>query len=254
MTWKAIGKSVAGTSHIAVEKPCEDALCYTVAKNAWSAEALVCCVSDGAGSAAYASAASTHIATRAAELLEHVFLEDTFSEASVFKVAETIYDELQQMAEENGVPISEYAATMLACVLTPETSVFLQIGDGAIVRKNETGAYQLIWWPQTGEYHNTTFFLVDNANMPNLKVLITDDRTTEVALLTDGLQMLALSVETQNAHQPFFDGLFAPLRHAADADKISVLNGKLEEWLNSAAINNRTDDDKTLFLATRLAP
>lgn len=254
MMWKAIGKSIAGTSHIAVNKPCEDALSFTVATNDKEEEALLCCISDGAGSASHAATASNLVATRATELLERTIRENQITEATVYKVAETIYDELQQMASENNTPISEFAATMLACVITPRTSAFLQIGDGAIVRKNETGNYHLIWWPQTGEYHNTTFFLVDDEHMPNLKVLITDEPTAEVALLTDGLQMLALSVETQNAYQPFFEGLFAPLRHATDKDKISLLNGKLKEWLNSPAINNRTDDDKTLFLATRLAP
>lgn len=254
MTWKAIGKSITGTSHIAVDKPCEDALWFTISTNEKGNEALICCVSDGAGSASHAGVASDLIARRATELLERAFKEDVVTEAAVYKVAETIYEELKQMAEENDVPIVEYAATMLACMITPEQSTFLQIGDGAIVRKNENGIYQLVWWPQTGEYHNTTFFLVDDEHMPNLKVLITDDATAEVALLTDGLQMLALSMDSHNAHQPFFEGLFTPLRHATDNNKISVLNSKLEEWLNGAAINNRTDDDKTLFLATRLDP
>ena len=42
------------------------------------------------------------------------------------------------------------------------------------------------------------------------------------------------------------------LRMADNNEKINVLNRKLEEYLNGRQINERTDDDKTLFLATRL--
>jgi hypothetical protein len=74
----------------------------------------------------------------------------------------------------------------------------------------------------------------------------------EVAIFTDGLQMLALNMESRTVHQPFFSDLFRYLRMANDADKVSILNGKLATYLDSPGINGRTDDDKTLFLATRL--
>jgi hypothetical protein len=39
---------------------------------------------------------------------------------------------------------------------------------------------------------------------------------------------------------------------ADSADKTEMLNKRLAEYLDSTQINERTDDDKTLFLATRL--
>ena len=254
MMWKAIGKSVTGTSHMAAGRGCEDALNLSLSTGENGEEVLLCCISDGAGSAQYAAYASSHIARRCVELMEEMCMHGDISEAAIFNIAEVIFNELQNEAAHTGSPLEEYAATILACAVTKSKSAFLQIGDGAIVRKGDGGNYQLAWWPHSGEYHNTTSFLVDDANMPNLKVLVTDDPVNEIAMLTDGLQMLALSTETRAAHAPFFEGLFAPLRHATDQRKLETLNEKLGEWLNSPAINNRTDDDKTLFLATRLSP
>ena len=245
---------MTGTSHVAAGKDCEDALSFSLSTSKDGEEVLLCCVSDGAGSAQHAAYASSVITRRCLELMEDMCAQGAISEAAAFNIAEIIYSELQDEATHTGTPLEEYAATMLACAVPNNKSAFLQIGDGAIVRRGEAGGYQLAWWPHSGEYHNTTSFLVDDANMPNLNVLVTDDPVHEIALLTDGLQMLALSTETRAAHEPFFEGLFAPLRHAGDPTRLGMLNEKLAEWLNSTAINNRTDDDKTLFLATRLSP
>ena len=141
---------------------------------------------------------------------------------------------------------------MLGCFITNKNAVFFQIGDGAIVRNDGTGHYVTIWWPQNGEYLNSTSFLIDDKNFGNLQVTILDEKIDEVALITDGLQQLTLNTETEQVHQPFFKSLFSLLRTADDEKKISILNQKLIEYLRSDQINNRTDDDKTLFLATRL--
>lgn len=251
MIWKAIGKSETGTSHLATGKGCEDALNFVTLCDNDGNELLICCVSDGAGSATKAAYASTYIANRGVALLSNTCLEGNISEAALYSIAETIYTELKYESTQAEQPIEEYAATMLACVLTADRSVFMQIGDGAIVRKTDGGTYQVIWWPHSGEYHNTTAFLVDDENMANLHVMIMDEATLEVSMFTDGLQMLALSTETRNAHPPFFEGLFMPLRQASDEHKLNILSTKLSAWLNSESINARTDDDKTLFLATR---
>jgi len=73
----------------------------------------------------------------------------------------------------------------------------------------------------------------------------------EIAIFTDGLQLLTLNNESLSVHQPFFQDLFKWLRMATQEEHLQVLGRKLGEYLNSEPINNRTDDDKTLFLATR---
>ena len=168
-------------------------------------------------------------------------------------VAENIFDALANLAVERSVEINEFSCTFLGCVLLPEKSIFFQIGDGAIIRDDGSNGYAAIWWPQNGEYSNTTAFLIDDINFPNLKITTVNERINEVAIITDGLQHLTLNNETSSVHGPFFSDLFKWLRLATKAEEIDILNNKLEEFLSGLMINSRTDDDKTLFLATTLS-
>lgn len=251
MIWKAIGKSVVGSSHIATGKGCEDAIAYEELSSK-NGNTLICCISDGAGSATYAGYAAQYTVAKANELMREIVQQEAeLTEALIYTIAEGIYLGLEQEATQQGVAMCEYACTLLGCIITEGTSAFFQVGDGAIIRNDEADGYCTVWWPQNGEYHNTTYFITDDNNFANLHVLITDTPIQEVGLLTDGLQMLALNMETTSVHQPFFRDLFTFLRQADTDDKTAVLNRKLAEFLDSERINLRTDDDKTLFLATR---
>jgi muconolactone delta-isomerase len=253
MMWKAIGQSVIGSSHIATGKGCEDAIAYEEL-NGKNGSTLVCCISDGAGSAAHSGFAAQFAVSKASELIREIVLhEPELTEALIYTVAEGVYHGLEQQAAQQNVPMCEYACTLLGCIITEKTSAFFQVGDGAIIRNDHADGYCTIWWPQNGEYHNTTYFITDDNSFANLHILLTDTPVHEVALLTDGLQMLALNMESTSVHQPFFRDLFTFLRQADTDDKVAVLNRKLAEFLNSDRINLRTDDDKTLFLATRQA-
>lgn len=253
MMWKVIGQSVIGTSHLAANKSCEDAIAYKVVSTANNETALICCVSDGAGSAAYAEEASAMATQKAVELLEeNILAEKDIDNSTVLSVAENIYDALANLAEERGVELNEFSCTFLGCILLEEKSVFFQIGDGAIIRDDGNNGYAAIWWPQNGEYSNTTVFLVDDINFPNLKITTVNERINEVAIITDGLQHLTLNNETSSVHGLFFSDLFKWLRMATKPEEIDILNSKLKEFLSSQMISGRTDDDKTLFLATTL--
>jgi len=253
MIWKAIGQSVIGTSHLGTNKSCEDAIAYKIVSTANNETALICCISDGAGSAAYAEEASAIATQKAVELLEeYVVAGKDVDNSTVISVAENIHDVFANLAEERSVEINEFSCTFLGCILLPEKSVFFQIGDGAIIRDDGNNGYAAIWWPQNGEYSNTTVFLVDDTNFPNLKITTVNDCINEVAIITDGLQHLTLNNETSSVHGPFFSDLFKWLRMATRPEEIDILNNKLKEFLSSPMINSRTDDDKTLFLATTL--
>jgi hypothetical protein len=58
---------------------------------------------------------------------------------------------------------------------------------------------------------------------------------------------------TQSVHSPFFDKIFAPVRALDGPGYSEELSSKLETYLSSPLICERTDDDKTLLLASRLA-
>jgi hypothetical protein len=67
------------------------------------------------------------------------------------------------------------------------------------------------------------------------------------------LQTIALNYQRQRAHEPFFKGLFAPLRTAEEGCS-RELSLSLVAFLSSQRVNEKTDDDKTLVLASRRDP
>ncbi|WP_316747564.1 PP2C family serine/threonine-protein phosphatase [Pedobacter gandavensis] len=252
MIWKIIGQSVIGTSHIQSGKTCEDSLHYTVFPISEGEEGLICFVSDGAGSAKYAAKASAAAVNKGVEFAQDIMTNEIeLNDQNLLQLAEKIYDHLNSLALEEREPKNEFSCTLLGFILLPNRAGFIQIGDGAIVRSDESDFFTPIWWPQNGEYQNSTTFLIDDPNLSNLKTKIIEERISEIGIFTDGLQMLTLNNETESVHQPFFNNLFPWLRKAKEAEHISILNNKLIEYLSGDIINRRTDDDKTLLLATR---
>jgi hypothetical protein len=69
--------------------------------------------------------------------------------------------------------------------------------------------------------------------------------------LSDGLQTMALSFAERAAHRPFFLPMFRKLRSARPGDGLPAA---LHRFLESPAVSQRSDDDKTLLLATRVPP
>jgi hypothetical protein len=73
----------------------------------------------------------------------------------------------------------------------------------------------------------------------------------EIALLSDGIEPLVLHYASQTVHAPFFNRMFGPVRRSEVIGEDRALSQNLEGYLASPAILERTDDDKTLVLATR---
>ena len=148
--------------------------------------------------------------------------------------------------------IQEFACTLLAAIVRNEQALYFHLGDGAIVesRCGENDLYRCASWPQHGEYANTTHFLTDTDAASKIVVELKNYRVDEVALFTDGLQNLVLDYRTQSAHSPFFAPLFGWLRPRPRGYS-QEMSDSLCSYLNSEKFNARTDDDKTLLLATR---
>lgn len=250
--WKVLNQSVRGTGHARSDLPCQDA--ELVARfgmpDAPDAYLVVAC-SDGAGSASRADEGAT-MACRAAieavsnDLAQEVTLQDVTVEAPS-RWVEAVHRALIGIADLADEPPREYACTLLIAVLGHDVTVCVQIGDGAIVRSDGEHCAP-VFWPDNGEYANTTTFVTDPrcATLAQVAVL---ERVDELAVFTDGLQQLALNQATRSAHDPFFLPMFRALRAAERPDDLQV---PLRRFLSSEPVNERTDDDKTLVLATRL--
>ena len=109
-------------------------------------------------------------------------------------------------------------------------------------------------WPQHGEYANTTLFVTDAVARAAFEFCAHPHVVDEVAVFTDGIESLVLHFATKSVHSVFFDTMFAPVRRLAAAGIDRALSDRLAEYLDSPPVCERTDDDKTLLLASRAGP
>ena len=112
------------------------------------------------------------------------------------------------------------------------------------------GALGVVFWPQSGEYLNTTSFLTSPDFQERLQVRLVQGGFTDVALFTDGVERLALQFDSLTPHAPFFHPLFEGVRAIQDVDALAE---DLKRFLESDSVTKMNDDDKTLLLACRIA-
>ncbi|MEO5822813.1 MAG: PP2C family serine/threonine-protein phosphatase [Vicinamibacteraceae bacterium] len=246
--WRHLAASIQGAAHVRNGVPCQDS--SVVTDLAADAGLLLACA-DGAGSA---TCADVGAATACRALVDAVgrFTDaggriDTLTQDVAATWLDDIRAAIQAQADAASLTPRDFACTLVAALVGDTSSAFLQIGDGAIVTASPTAA-EVVFWPEQGEYANTTYFVTGADAHKRLRLDVRPTPVHDVALFTDGLQHIALRYETRAPHQPFFDPMFARLR--AD-DAWPGLGGALASFLRSDAISTRTDDDCTLVLACR---
>jgi hypothetical protein len=217
------------------------------------AETLVACVADGAGSAKFSDIGSAIACNAILEFIatyrETIGSFDELSSDDVLLWCDEIRRRIQSDANLRGCTPRDLATTLCVAIVGPTSSSFFQIGDGAIIAGHH-GVYGVVFWPQSGEFANSTNFITSNEYRERLEFRRVQTRISELALFTDGLERLALRFDAQTPHVPFFQPLFHALKTSSNVEK---LNDGLRSFLSSESVKNRSDDDKTLILATRCA-
>lgn len=256
-TWKIIAASVEGTSHREKNAPCQDSFSWR--KIGFGEEILIVVASDGAGSALKggegARLACQTILQEARALTEASFSIQRLDHTQIVDWIRLLNAQFKILAEKENLKKEDFACTLLLAIIQAETAFFLQIGDGAIVYDRD-GEYRLFTVPQQGEYANSTNFVTDEDALDVLKFEKIEAPIEELAIFTDGLQRIALDYQTLTPHSPFIRPMLSPLKSLSPKDKslyvkIKNLQKQLAKYLDSPKINERTDDDKTLILASR---
>lgn len=257
--WRFTSTSVKGTSHIESNIPCQDFSLCKLVKNEHGNDFLVLAASDGAGSAIYSDEGSRlvceYFMEKLTRYIEQGWTLDRTDEdivRQIFILARHAAQTIKRAAKKRGVEKREFAATLVLAIVGENKSIFLQLGDGGIViNTTTTENYEPVFWPQSGEYANMTYFITDDSAIKNLQFKIVNQTVNDIALFTDGIQGLALKYDTQSAYPPFFRPQFEYLRQVSEVD-LQLVKDQLGAFLNSKPVNDRTNDDKTLILACRL--
>jgi hypothetical protein len=252
--WRFARASIVGTSHHANGLPCQDYHACRVLFYSSGDPVLVAAVSDGAGSAKKADKGAEIVCQT---LLEQVEVHVSSQRMPIGISADighiwfnAVRNAIAWQADEDQCELRDYACTMLLAVLEPARSLFMQIGDGAMVTSDNSTEWSWVFWPARGEFANTTYFVTDR-NAPDHIKIETGDVIDEIALFTDGIEPLVLHYASRTVHSPFFTQIFAPVRTSSIAGEDADLSEQLRLYLDNPAINHRTNDDKTLVLATR---
>lgn len=271
--WKAVYISERGTAHIEDGTPCQD-FCRVRTVNGAGGPFLIAACADGAGSACHAHIGADLACWSFTDHLSNVVNAGQLHEGVVREDAvewcETIRKVLIERAERLQVPLREFACTLLGAVVGESNGVFLQIGDGAMV-VSEGDDCEPIFWPQSGDYANTTNFLTDSNYEESLDFCVRPGRIKKFAAFTDGLERLILRFADRTVHSPALLPMLDAIRHdgpPAPPLRSSALVLKqdavrrdddekpyfalLRRFLQSERVNERTNDDKTLILAVQV--
>lgn len=217
---------------------------------------LVAVVCDGAGSAVHSAIGSWLASNTFVELVEVHFengghLVDIDRDKVVGWITNTA-ERLTNRALEVGNAPKDYSCTLLAAIVGNDAAVFAQIGDGAIVvNHGEADGWSWVFWPQHGEYANQTMFILSATAAASLEFSLAPRRIDEFAIFSDGIERMVLHGASKAVNDPFFNQMFIPVRASRARGLDIELSQKLKAYLGSAVVNSRTNDDKTLLMATR---
>jgi hypothetical protein len=253
MSWRYVSAIAVGTSHVRSDTGCQDRCAGTVVACPDGAEVFVGVVSDGAGSAAFAERGAALVCERLPVLVRDALASssdlDAVSDDDVRTWFLLLRDELRAQAGDTDAELREFSATVLLAVASDHQTLCASVGDGAVVvRAGAAAPFEVALWPEGGEYANQTYFLTDDAVAERVAIRRFDG-VSDVIAFSDGLQQLALERSSKTAFEPFFAPLVRTVRESPIPPE--ELARSLAAYLDSDAVNRRTDDDKALVVGCR---
>jgi len=252
--WRYAQASVIGLAHLNQQTECQDRLVCRTIETA-EGEILIAAVADGAG--------STTSGQRGAEIACEFFVNQVSGflhsgNASVSSLNEEFgkrwieffQAQIADIARQETKEMRDYASTFVGAIVGGSGAAFYQVGDGGAVfsASGKTTSYQFAVEPNESEYVNMTEFLTDETAAKSLRFRFVEEAIEDLILFSDGIFAVAVDYQTSQPHEPFLMPMIAPLRRGNANDG---LNEKLEKFLASPKLNEKTDDDKTIILASR---
>lgn len=252
--WNYLFASVKGTSHEKSGLPKQDSALVSTFSDG-KKEYLVGVVADGAGSAKYSDASSKFICKFFIKKTKNWLKRNELSDLKRENIKKWFTDfkkVINRAVKIYKIDSSrEFATTLLCVVLTENFNVFVQIGDGAISVGDDNNNFECVFWPQNGEFLNTTSFATENNSENKFMFKTSEDCIKRVAMHTDGIELIALDMKNQKPFLPFFSPFFNALKKIKTCGYSENLSKQAEMFLQSEKVNQKTDDDKTLLMIIR---
>jgi hypothetical protein len=216
-----------------------------------SGEIVLLALSDGAGSASHsdlgAQTVVSHWLDAFTTLLHQCPDPDAALAESAATTLRTMLTTIRNSVEKDALAFeaspSDFSATLLGAVLTPSGALVAQVGDGAWVGC-VNGVLGCLTWPTGGEFAGQTVFATSESAPYALQMVRLSNPPSALVGFTDGLERLLLDFRTQLAAEGFFRPLLQGLKASPQ-----TFGAHLEEYLESAAVCERTDDDKSIAIA-----
>lgn len=253
--WSGFSASIIGSGHIKRGLPCQDASTVVTAPR----PALIVC--DGRGSASRsqdgASSAVRDFTSQCAvfePLLATILDADEADAGRWEQFCRILYRTLMQtklnLSAEHNVPEKEFDFTVAAAVVGTNWIGCFQVGDGAIVLR-QNGSVETAFSPDKGEFANQTHFLRENGEAKGKfhAKLFSAKENSGIAITSDGPEYLMFHLATMTPGKIFsmlFDDMQS--RSLTKQDIMDYLTRR--EWDKDP----RGQDDRSIaILAPELA-
>ena len=255
--WRIATATAPGSSHLRDALPNQDAVaCRLVAVGI--GEVVVAAVADGAGSAPRSDEGSrTAVDAAVATIVDGINRQPAaaFSESLAESLARDAIKQARIAVERYGrrrdVPLRELASTLIVAFASDDLLTAAQVGDGAVIAFNiDAGDAKTLCAAHTGEHANETTFITSRSRPHEIADVghASGHDYDALALISDGLQNLALKMPEREAFLGFWNPM---LQDLAYTDEPEAVPERLHAFISGERVQSRTTDDVTIAIAVR---
>jgi len=251
--WIWAKAAVCGTAHLRKNLPLQDSVFAFSGITARGRDFFCGVLSDGAGSAMFGKQGASIVCRSLSSLVRaHFRSEDDFpNEDLIVQWIDKARDRIFIAAERRDLTPRDFAATLVMVICIEDRSQIIHIGDGSVALQSSLSQEWIVpSWPNNGEFASSTYFITDES-LSQLRSLVADCSISRLVMFSDGLERLALDFRAATAFTPFCDAMSKPLLNSSADGEDSSLSAALGDYLQGDAVNERTDDDKSLVIAVR---
>lgn len=255
--WRIATATAPGSSHLRDDTPNQDAVAYRLIE-VGDGEVVVVAVADGAGSASRSHEGSRiAVDTAVSAIIDGINRQPAaaFVESHAEVVLRSAIMQAKIAVERYGLrhnlPARELASTLIVALASDSLMAAAQVGDGAVIAFDTgAGAALTLCEAHSGEYANETTFITSRSRPHELASVghASGYAYDALALITDGLQNLALKMPEREAFLGFWNPMLDDLAHT---DEPETVPERLHAFISGERVQSRTSDDVTIAIAVR---